>query len=381
MPEQLFNYVCDNRLDLYVYRDIIVAPFTSQGGTITVRDGTRFAPSPAHPGNYSIAVYDGEDFELGDITNITGNVLTFTTTSYLSAGITYSSGSTVLILRSRGKLSAVDTNDNLQGYQQISTISYFNDLGNFVIDTNVATGTSSGYECGWSAWNILQQADEFGNTYASQLVDLVLDQKNFFMTSDPNGRPIGNQPGTNVAWQSQSTGIPMLQAFQDIILQANGGSTINPPPEYTMYVDEHNVLYFQPINITTISVKLYLNDYGYDNVGDGLFDSVIAHSTHGNDITNVINTYKLVGGTDQFGITVTALVHDQSSVDAFSQREAEVNQSTITTVDALKNYGVALLNQTAWPGATYTAEVMPSKTWITSRDYVAVLIDPAQASL
>lgn len=200
MPEDLENLIADNRFDLYCYRDLLNSTYTAGVSSVIVRDGTRFNTLD------TICMYDGTNWSGPMIVNaITGNTLTTTT----SATGNFVTGDSVLVLRHRGVLSAVDTNDSLNRVQSFNTIGYgVSQLNAILVNENVQSSgnpTGTNYECGWVLYQTLASYSASGF-----FPDLIIEPGNFLMSSDPNGSPwatITSSTFTTAQWAAISSSV------------------------------------------------------------------------------------------------------------------------------------------------------------------------------
>lgn len=478
MPEDepITNLNAGDRIDLYVYRDVLTNDYSTGNTILYVRDSTRFAV-----GDQLALANDSTLFDIiGPIISMTSDSITVETSGLYN----WSVGTSVLKFWHRGKIDSLDTNDDLTYVQKWTTTSYFNDFAGVLVNENVDSSTiGASRECGWVLWNTLQTVG------ASAFLDLNLDSSNFTMStaasgspytlatvayfdtaqwsaiessitasltnitgpgdnmqnmsntftaavsaytgSEPNGRlfdtediaslqsaylaasgtppssyehgpsttPFYNQfytylqsvfvntqeitgyLGTGVGYSGTNNYYALTSFFADIITCANGGSVATTPPEWTIDIDQFNVVRFHEVNQNTVTVTLLTNSNTNDNLGDGLYgDCVPAHTTHSDDMTNLFNYVIATGGNDSNGNPIQVEVFDQVSINTWGQREVQLSNTNMNSTTSLTNWATAQLNLTAYPPESFTAEIYPCRSMITCNDYISIGLDSSQTN-
>ena len=341
--ESTTNLVAPNRIDGYRRASQLRQSINSSQTALAVSHVNQFAVGD------SIVIYDGVHYDFASVTVIdtVNRVLTISPAPFYA----YALDTTVLKQYYRGRISMVEKMADFNNLQQVSTVGYFQEIADFVPTDNI-----NGYECGWVIQQLLTK-------YATSL-DFNIVASN--IVQDSTGKGTG---GTGIFYTGNATNTPLATLLNEIVTMANGNlaGTI-----YRLYCDVFNTIYFKAINSTTPTVTLNINSYN-DSFGDGLYDLVSKHSTHAEDLTGIKNTYKLVGGTNtstQQPVTVT--VFDQISVNQYGQKEAVISNPSLTSVDALKSWGVGQLNRTAYPLQQYVTELSLTGSFVSCTDYVKI---------
>lgn len=339
--EQFGNFLAPNRLDVYRRFDTMTQSVAIGATSIQVHDGTRFKVGQV------MAFYDGVHYDTPTITGISGNVISYSPANASA----YALGTTVMVLIHTGRISSIGTDTNLQNIQNVQTQGYFQQLNDFIENGNVA-----GYECGWVIYNTLLK-------YADSL-NLVIESSNF--VQDSTGLGTG---GTGVYYTATAGEQTLLSFLQDVVTNANANTN---GITYVLYADEQNVLHFTELNTSTVTVSYDIASYGTNN-GDGIYDCVLSHQVHDQDLTTLTNTYQIIGGNaSSTGTAVQAIVFDQDSVNIYGQFEQTVTNTGLVTTEACEQYGQALLAQTAYPARQYMTEIYPSRTNLTIQDYIKI---------
>ena len=332
------NFQIPNRTELYQRQGSLQTSVTSGSVTLNV----------THPENYaigsSIVVFDGVNRNFATVVDVSGSNLAISP----ALSNNFSVKTTVMKKTYVGMIQQIDSDVKIQSSQKITCIGYFSQIAGLYLGAS----DFADWEAGYILLNTLL-------LYTDEL-DLIIDPSNFVYS--PDGLDLTYGTG-QAFFASYSSGTSMGSFLTDIIKSSNGnstgmGSTSNSA--YSLWVDEHNTVFFQRIQETTANKTYSVKYSSNDPYNEGLYDNCISFQAH-EDSTQIVNQLLAIGGNySSTAIQPVELVlNDETSQTLYGIRGSSITFPQITDLTTLSAAASGVLNNLAFPTFSYTAIISP----------------------